>query len=93
MRLHDLVDVLFIHVAVPDSLGVHDGDGATGTAIQAARLVHPHLARAQQAQCLGLALAPIKGRLRLVLRAAVFAVVALVQAEKDVALVVGESVL
>src|SRR4026209_2385804 len=49
---HDLVDVGAVHVAVPDSLRVDDDARPFLAAIQAPRLVHPHLARPGESQLL-----------------------------------------
>lgn len=46
MFLDDLVNVFFVHVAVPDCLGVNDDDGALLAAIKTAGLVDAHPALA-----------------------------------------------
>ena len=64
------------------------GHGAGGTAVQAPGLVHSDLARTCQPGGLDLGFAAVKASLRIVVGAAVFAVGAVVEAEKNVALVV-----
>jgi hypothetical protein len=86
--LHDLVDIGLVDKGVPNGLGVDHHDGAARTTVEAARLVHAHLAGAQDACRFGLRFAVVKRLLRLVLGAAGLAVVALVEAKKDVALVI-----
>src|SRR5687768_10098201 len=88
VRVDDLVDIVLVDIGVPDGLGVHHGDRAAGATVEAAGLVDAHAARPGQPQRLDARLAMIERLLRLVLRAAGFAVAALVEAEEDVVLVV-----
>jgi hypothetical protein len=88
VALNDLVDIVRVHKRVPNSLWVNHCDWPARAAIEAARFVDPHLALAAQARLLDRELAAVKARLGLVLRAAVFAVGALIEAKKDVARVV-----
>ena len=88
VRVDDLVDVVLVDVGVPDRFGVDHGHRAAGAAVQAAGLVDAHAARPGQALALDARLAVVEARLRSMLRAGVLAVVALVQAEEDVPLVI-----
>src|SRR5690625_2737932 len=50
MGIDDFVDIAFIEVAIPNAFGVEHHDGPFFAAVEAARLVDPHLARTRQAQ-------------------------------------------
>jgi hypothetical protein len=86
--LHDFVDIGLVDKGVPNGLGVDHHDRAARTAVEAASFVDAHLAGAQDACRFGLRFAVVKRLLRLVLGAAGLTVVALVEAKKDVALVI-----
>ncbi len=89
MFLHDLVDIRQIDKGVPDPFGVHHRHGRTSAAIHAACLVHTHLADTGQPRFFHLALAVVVGLFRAMLRTTVVTIVALIQAKKDVVLVIG----
>ena len=82
---------LLVDVGVPDGLGVDHRHRAAGAAVQAARLVDAHAARPGQTRGLDARLAVVEAGLRVMLRAAGLAVVALVEAEEDVVLVVART--
>src|SRR5687767_8411728 len=84
----DLVDVRLVDVGVPDRVGIDDHAGAFLAAVEAARLVHAHLARARQAERLDAALGILAHARRALVVAAGAAAVALVAAEENVSLVV-----
>ena len=88
VRLHDFVNVLLVYIGVPDRLRVDDGNRPGGTTIKATRLVDPDLARPGQASCLDLGFAAVKAGLGALIGTAIFSALALVQAEKNVPLVV-----
>ena len=88
VRLHNLLDILLIHVAVPDCLRVHHGHRSSGAAVQTARLVDADLARPGQPGRLDQPLAVVKRLLRLMLGTTALAIFSFVEAKKDVALVI-----
>lgn len=88
MRLHNFINVAAIHIAVPDGFGVNHGHWTSGTPIQATRLVNPHLTWPRQASRLDLDLAALKSRQGVQLRTASFAILALVEAEKNMPMVI-----
>src|SRR5690606_17080316 len=88
VAVDDLIDVGQIDEGVPDVLGVDHGHRPAGTAVKATRLVDAHLPDAGQTGLLDPLLAMLKSRLRLMIAAGRLAVVALIQAEEDVALVI-----
>lgn len=82
VRFHDFIHIVGIYIGIPGSLGVHHSHGAGCAAVQATRLVHPHLAGARQPSGLDLIFAPIKRLLGAVVGTTVFAVGTVVQAKK-----------
>ncbi len=86
--LDDLVDIAGVHVGVPGALGIDDRDGPARAAVQAARLVHAHLAGTSELFGLDARLAVVERLLRAVVGTAVLAVDAVVEAEENVAGVV-----
>src|SRR4030095_16355258 len=91
MRVDDLVDVMAVHVRVPDRFRVDDDAGTFVAAIQAAGLVDAHLAGAAQAKRLDTFLGVLLHFGRVMTSAAGGAFLALVQAEKHVVLVVAHA--
>lgn len=89
MGFDDFVDVALIHKGVPDSFRINHGDGPTGATVQAARFIDPDFARPRQPRSLDLRFAAIKSLLCTVIGAAFLCTLALVQAEKNMAFVVG----
>ena len=77
-----------IHIGVPGGLGVDHSHRASGATVQAARLVDPDLAGATQPRRLDLRLAAVEPLLRAMVGAAFFSGLALVEAEKNVPLVI-----
>lgn len=49
---HDLLDIRFIDVAVPDPLRIDHGNGSFRAAVETPRLIHPHTARTIDTQLL-----------------------------------------
>jgi hypothetical protein len=83
---HDFIDILQIHVGVPDAFRVHHGHRATRTPVHATSFVDPDLSGAGQICSFDGQFAPVECRLRLVLGAALFAVFAFIEAKEDVPL-------
>jgi hypothetical protein len=88
VRLDNFVNILLVDIRVPHALRVNHRHGAGGTAVQAAGLVDAHLTRASQSSFFHTLFAAVKTGLGLVLCAAGFAVLALVETEKNVMRVV-----
>src|SRR6188508_527533 len=88
VRIDDLVDVVLVDVGVPDGLGIDHRHRPAGAAVEAPGLVHPDAARPGKLLLLDPRLAVVECLLGIVILAACLAVVALVEAEEDVALVV-----
>ena len=89
MGLHNFIDVAGIHIGVPDRFRIDHGHRARRAAIEATGLVHAHLARTGQAGRLDQRLAAVKSLLRLVTGTACLALLAFVEAKKDMPLVIG----
>jgi hypothetical protein len=89
VRVDDLVDVAGVDVGVPDALRVDHGDGPARTSVQASGLVDADLARAGKAFLLHPRLAVVEALVGAVVGARLLALVAVVEAEEDVSLVVG----
>src|SRR3569832_1720472 len=89
MLVDDFIDVFRIDIGVPGALRINDQHRAFFAAIQAAGLVDPHLALAVQIEFLDAPLRMLLRRLGAARSAAGPAVIAFVDAEKDVLLVKG----
>ena len=89
VRLDDLVDVALVDEGVPDRFRIDHGDRAAGAAIQAAGLVDADLARPSQAQLLDPGLAVVERLLAPCAAQQSRAIVALVETEEDMPLVIG----
>src|SRR5690606_13228328 len=89
MGLDDLVDILPVEDPVPDAFRIDHGHGAEFATVEAARLVHAQLARTEQAEFLA-ALLRMGLQVRRTGGGATGArvIVALVDAEEDVTLVI-----
>jgi hypothetical protein len=83
---HNLIDIARVHIGVPNTFGIHDGNRAARTPVQTSCFVDPHPARAIQIGFAYRALAVVKGFLRMVLGARSLATFAFVQAKENVAL-------
>jgi hypothetical protein len=83
---HNLIDIARVHIGVPNTFGIHDGNRAARTPVQTSCFVDPHPARAIQVGFAYRALAVVKGFLRMVLGARSLATFAFVQAKENVAL-------
>src|SRR5688572_1279841 len=83
MLVDDLVDVLAIHVGIPDRIGVDHHDRALLAAVEASRLIDAHLAGPGELQALDAVLGVVAHLLRAAAVAALLAFLALVAAEKD----------
>src|SRR4029078_5749733 len=87
MLLDDLVDIVLVHVGVPDLLGIdHDHRSLLAT-IQATRLIDAHLALAGELEGLDLRFCIVEHRLCIVVPTTGVAVFALIEAEKYMMLV------
>src|SRR5436190_1460496 len=86
--LDDLVDIGAVDIGVPDRLRVHHDAGPFLAAIQAPRLIHPHLTRTCEAQFLDPFFCVVAHSACAFVVAAGLAVLALVAAEKNVSFVV-----
>ena len=89
VRFDDFVNILGIHIGVPNRFRVDHGDRTGAATVQTARLVHPDFAGPGQTGGFHLEFAAVKARLRLVVGTAFFAVFTLVEAKKDMPPVVG----
>jgi hypothetical protein len=83
---HNLIDIARVHIGVPNTFGIHDGNRAARTPVQTSCFVDPHPARAIQVGFAYRALAVVKGFLRMVLGARSLTTFAFVQAKENVAL-------
>ena len=90
--VHDFIDVAVVDKGVPGTLGINHRNRAACTAIQATGLVHAHLPFASQAFLFDAALAMVKTCLGTMLCTAILAIGTLIQAKKDVALIVATGV-
>lgn len=90
--LHDFIDVAVVDKGVPGTLGINHRNRAACTAIQATGLVHAHLPFASQAFLFDAALAMVKTCLGTMQCTAILAIGTLIQAKKDVALIVATGV-
>jgi hypothetical protein len=88
MTLNDLVHIMLIHHCVPNTFGIDDSHWASCAAIQAARLVHTHTTDTRKTSRFNLGFAMVKRVLCAMVSTAVLAVVALIQAEKNMVFVV-----
>jgi hypothetical protein len=86
--LYDLVNVLHIDKAVPNSFRVYHCHRTSSAAVQTACFVHSHLAGPGQSGRLHLLLTTVKSRLCLMLGAASLAIFALIETKENVPLVV-----
>src|SRR5690349_18408782 len=87
----DLVDVVLVHVGVPDLLGIDDDDRPFLAAVEAARLVDADHALAVELELLDALLGVFLHRLGAMAGAAVLGRIALVEAKEDVVLVVAHA--
>jgi hypothetical protein len=81
---HNLIDIAGVHIGVPNTFGIHDGNRSTGTPVQTSCLVNPHPARAVQIGLAYRTLAVVKGFLRMVLGARSLTILSLVKTKKYV---------
>lgn len=88
MGLNNFIDVVLIDKGIPYTFWIDDGNRTGSTSVQATGLVDPNLSRTSQSCRLDQRLATIKSRLGTVLGATFFAILAFIEAEKDVMLVV-----
>ena len=88
MRRHNLINVIGIHIGVPNRLRVDHCHWACRAAVQTTGLVDADFASARQARRLDLGLAAVKRLLGAVVGAALIAGLALIQTEKDMPLVI-----
>src|SRR5688500_178873 len=88
MLVDELVDVLAVHVGVPDRVGVDHHDRALLAAVEASRLVDAHLAGPGELQALDAILGVVAHFLRAAAVAALLAFLALVAAEENVLAIV-----
>lgn len=89
MGLDDFVNILVVHIGVPDCLRIDHCYRAGGAAVQATRLVDSYLARSGQSGGFDLKLAPIKALLRVLPGATFLSVLSVVETEEYMSLVVG----
>ena len=88
VTVDDLVDVLAVHVGVPDGLGIDDQHGSFLATVETAGLVDAHLSLAVEAERLDPALGVLLHLDGVGVRTASFRRLALVAAEEHVAVVV-----
>ncbi len=87
--LDDFVDVVLIHVCIPDPFRVHDDGRALLASVQAARHVDPNLALTGKTQRLDFGLGIVAHLLGTAFRTAYTAVLAIIDAEKDMTTIIG----
>ena len=87
MLLDDLVDVFAVDVAIPNRFRIHHHDGAFFATVKAAALIDPHHAAAVATSRFHAPFCIIPAAGGIVVGATTFAVIALVDAKKYMALV------
>ena len=88
MFRNDFVDIVLVDVGVPDVVRIDDHHRAFGTTVHATRQINAHPAFAAQVQLLDAILGVAANTLRVMLVAALASVVALIDTEKYVMLVI-----
>jgi hypothetical protein len=88
MRIDNFVDVALVDEVVPNGFRIDHGHRPASTAVEAPGSIDTHTAGAVDAGRLDARLAAVKPCLRVMLSAASFAVLTLVEAEENVPLVV-----
>lgn len=91
MPLDDLINIRFVHKGIPGPFGIHHRHGPTRAAVQAASLVDANFAWAIQPHFGHLAFAMVETFFGSMVGTTVFPIDALVQTEKDVALVIAHA--